>query len=689
MKKLSILFVALIAAIGLEAQELDRSIRPTAQPAPELNIGEYEVIEMKNGLKVFVVQNDRLPRVTFRLVLDRDPILEGDKSGYVGMAGSMMDRGTTTRTKAEIDEEIDFLGASLSTSSTGVFGNCLSAQTEEFFEIYADVLLNPSFPEEEFEKLKKENLDGLEFAKDNPDAISAQVWNRLMYGAQHPYGDIERKETVEAITLEDCKEYYDTYYRPNIAYLAIVGDISKGKAKKLVKKYLSDWEAADVPTFEYISPYNPAEMKLAVVNRDESVQSIVQIGNLIDLEPGHPDIVKVSLMNQVLGGGSQGRLYKNIREDKGYTYGAYSSYSTDELVGEFSASASVRNEVTDSALAQFFYELNRIRTEPVDEADLQKAKNYKNGTFALSLENPNTVANFALNTARYGLPEDYYATYLQRMSAVTVEDIQAMAQEHIKPENATVLIVGKGDEIMGGLSAMGTIEWFDIYGEPTTEPSIPIPAGVTAETVIEDYLAAIGGREKLSEITEAEIKMEISMQGMRLQMDQKYSEPDKMAQDMSMGSMAIFSMRLNGDEAKMTQQGQDIPMGEEEIADLKRDALIFPELHYEEMGVQAELSAIKRVNGAAAYEMVLTMPNGDEKREYYDVESGYKVRSSVEAEGPEGPIVQSTDYADYQDFDGVMYPGKVSIPLGPQKLDAFTKEVNFAPEFEAGAFDVK
>ena len=688
MKRFSILFVALIASISTFAQELDRSVRPAAQPAPELNIGEYEVIEMKNGLKVFVVQNDRLPRVTFRLVLDRDPILEGDKAGYIDIAGSMLERGTATRTKAEIDEEIDFLGASLNTSATSVYGNCLSEHTEEFFQIMADVILNPSFPEAEFEKLKKESLDNLQFVKDDPGAISGQVWNRLLYGEQHPYGDLERTETVEAITLEDCKQYYETHYRPNIAYLAIVGDIKKGKAKKLVKKYLSDWESADVPTFEYIAPSNPTEMRLAVVNRDESVQSVMKIGNLTDLEPGSADIVKVSLMNQILGGGSQGRLYKNIREDKGYTYGAYSSYDADELVGEYMAYANVRNEVTDSTLAQFFYEMNRIRTEPVAEEDLQAAKNYLNGTFALQLENPNTVANFALNTARYELPADYYSTYLQRLSAVTVADLQAMAQEHIKPEQATVLIVGKGDEIMGGLSEMGTIQWYDIYGEPTTEPSIPIPAGVTASTVIEQYLTAIGGREKLEAITEAKISMEISMQGMRLQMVQKYSEPDKMAQEMTMGNMAIFSMRLNGDKAKISQQGQEIPVGEEEIASLKSEAMIFPELHYGDMGVTTELSAIKRVNGAPAYEMVVTLPNGDKKREYFDVETGLKVRSSSEAEGPEGPIVQSTDYADYQDFGGVMFPGKVTIPMGPQKLDAFTKEIDFEPEFDADAFKV-
>ncbi len=680
--------MALILPISVFAQELDRSVRPKAQPAPELNIGDYDVFEMKNGLRVFVVQNDRLPRVNFRLVLDRDPVLEGDKAGYVNIAGSILDRGTTNRTKAQIDEEVDFLGAFLNTSPTAIFGNCLSEHTEEFFSIMADVIMNPAFPEEEFTKLKKESLDGLEFVKDDPDAISNQVWNRIVYGSQHPYGDLEKKETVEAVTLEDCRQYYETYYRPNIAYLAIVGDISKGKANKLVKKYLSDWKAADVPTSEYLSPSNATGMRLAIVNREESVQSVMKIGNLINLEPGNPDIVKVSLMNQILGGGSQGRLYKNIREDKGYTYGAYSRYDTDELVGEFMATASVRNEVTDSALVQFFYELNRIRTEPVTEGSLQAAKNYLNGTFALTLENPGTIASFALNTARYQLPADYYSTYLQRLAAVTVEDIQAMANEHIKPENATVLIVGKGDEIMEGLSEMGTIQWYDIYGEPAPEPSIAVSHDITAEMVINDYLEAIGGREQLSNISKTHIQMELDMQGMPLQMDQKYEEPYKMSQDITMGTMNVFSIRLNGNEAKMTQQGQNIPMTEEDIAELRMEALIFPELHHEEMGITTELPAIKRINGKPAYEVVVTRPDGDQEREYYDVETKYKVRSSKEVEGPEGVIVSSTDYADYAAFDGIMYPTRIST-TGPEKFEVMVKQVNFDPEFDEDTFKVE
>ncbi len=688
MKKIYGIFAALIVFVSAQAQELDRSVRPTAGPAPEINIGEYEIIEMKNGLKVFVVQNDRLPRVTFRLVLDRDPILEGDKSGYVDLAGQMLTRGTATRTKAQLDEEVDFLGASLNASSSAVFGNCLSKNTEDFFAIMADVVMNPSFLEEEFAKVKKENLDALEFGKDNPDAISDRVWNRVVYGNQHPYGDVERAETIEAITLDDCKQYYQTYFKPNISYLAIVGDISPKKAKKLVKKYLADWEMGDVPSFEYIAPTNPSDFRVVVVNQDESTQSNVKIGNLVDLEPGSEDAVAAEVMNEVLGGGFAGRLFKNLREDKAYTYGAYSALSSDPLVGEFQGYGKVRNEVTDSAVTQFLFEFNRIREGDLIQEDLDAVKSYMNGKFALRLENPNTIASFALNTARYDLPADYYANYLKKLAAVDLEAVTRVANEYIKPEQSTLLIVGKGEEIMSGLAEFGTIEWVDIYGDPTTEPSVPIPAGVTAEVVIENYLTAIGGREKLAEVSEAYIKMELSAQGMTLSMEQKYQEPDRMAQEMSMGPMAIFSMRLNGDEAKMSQQGQDIPMSEEDIADLKMEALIFPELHYAEKGITTELKSIKTIDGQSVYEMEVTSPNGDVRSDYFDITTGYKVRSSSSQEGPEGPIVQSTDYANYTDFDGVMYPGTVYIPLGPQKMEATTKEVNFAPAFTDEDFKV-
>ena len=439
MKKIFSITLMLLLSLGLTAQ-LDRSQRPEAGPSPELNFGKYKVYELDNGLKVIVVEDHKLPRITMRLLVDNDPILEGEKAGYVSLSGEMLRQGTTNRPKDKLDEEIDFIGASLFTSPRLIYTGGLSKYTEDLFEIMADVTLNPAFPEEEFDKLKKQQISGLESQKDDPQAIASNVYNAVLYGKDHPYGEITTIESVESVSLEDIKTYYENNWIPNNAYLAIVGDIKTKDAKKLAKKYFGNWEQANVPRREYADPATPDQPVIAFTNRDASVQSVINLGNTIELQPGDPDVVKLRLVNQILGGGSLGRLYLNIREDKGFTYGAYSSFDDDRLTGEFSASASVRNEVTDSAITEFLYEFNRIRTELVTEEELEAAKNYVIGSFGRSLESPQTLGSFALNIERYGWEEDYYSEYLKKLQSVTREEVMETAKKYLQPDH--ILISG-------------------------------------------------------------------------------------------------------------------------------------------------------------------------------------------------------------------------------------------------------
>ncbi|MGB5927528.1 MAG: pitrilysin family protein, partial [Cyclobacteriaceae bacterium] len=299
----SALAMACTLAPSVVTAQVDRSRLPEAGPAPEINIADYESFTLDNGLKVFIVKNAKTPRIALSLVLDRDPIIEGDKSGYVSLAGDLLRSGTTNRSKDQLDEEVDFLGASLSTSSSSIYASGLRRHADKLMELFADVLLNPSFPEDEFERLKKQTLSALEASKNDPGSIAGNVENVLLYGKDHPYGEITTEETVNAIALQDTKDYYNTYFRPNIAYLAIVGDIKKKDAKKLAKKYLGSWKKADVPKHEYQSPEVPEKMQVALVDRSSAVQSVIRIANTVELEPGNSDVITTRVMNQILGGG--------------------------------------------------------------------------------------------------------------------------------------------------------------------------------------------------------------------------------------------------------------------------------------------------------------------------------------------------------------------------------------------------
>ena len=365
-------------AVSQTAEEvLDRSNPPEPAPAPVIQLGTAETFTLDNGLKVFVVENHKLPRVAFSLVLDLDPIYEGDNAGYISTAGELLSRGTTNRTKAQIDQEVDFIGASLSTSASGVYASSLTKHIDKLLELMADVTLNPSFPQDELEKIKTETISGLQASKDDPGAIASNVRAVLRYGKDHPYGELMTEETVAKIDIEACREFYQTYFKPNIGYLAIVGDINAEQAREYVEEYFGGWQAAEVPKHHYEIPKAPEQTQVAMVDRPQSVQSTINITYPVELKTGDPDVLKSSVMNTILGGGVfNSYLIQNLRETYGYTYGARSSLSSDRLVGYFNAGADVRNEVTDSAVVQFFNELRRIREEPVEEEQLQLIKSW-------------------------------------------------------------------------------------------------------------------------------------------------------------------------------------------------------------------------------------------------------------------------------------------------------------------------
>jgi len=670
MKRILTSALALLISVASYAQ-LDRSVRPEPAAAKPIEFGDYDVYKLDNGLTIIVVENDKLPRVSFSLVVDRDPIIEGDKAGYVGLAGELLRQGTTNRNKEQLDEEVDFIGASLFTGSSNVYAAGLSKYEDKLVELLADVALNPSFPQEEFEKLKKQSLSGMENAKDDPNTLASRLFNQSLYGTDHPYGELESDKTIENISLEDCKNYYNTYWAPNTTYITVVGDIKARKAKKLIKKYFGDWQPKEVPAIEYPAVPSYEGPVVNVVNRNSSVQTVLNMGNTMDLKPGNPDIVKLRVANQILGGGSMGRLFQNIREDKAYTYGAYSSYDSDELVGEFSASASVRNEVTDSAIVEFIKEFERMQNEPVSEETLQAAKNNINGSFGRSLESPQTIASFALNIQRYNLPEDYYENYLKRLEEVSPQDVMDAANKYIKTDNLVITATGKGSEIAESLEKFGPVKFYDFYGNETGPPSLPVPDGVTSEKVLNDYVSALGGQDKLDKVKDMTMTSKISIAGLPAEANgvTRQKRPNLFYQEISVAGMGTLNKSTyDGKVGKVSgMQGSKTVSGEE-LEEFKKQGEFFPETRYAENGYDLKLESISMVDGEKAYVMIVTDPSGEKFTEYYSVESGLKIKEEATQEGPQGPMTSSTTYSDYREVNGVMIPFTQVVIAGPQKI---------------------
>ncbi|NVO03685.1 MAG: insulinase family protein [Bacteroidetes bacterium] len=688
MKKIILSIITVVVFFfSANAQVLDRSKLPQPGPAPKIQIGNYDSFVLENGMKVFVVENHKLPKVSYSLVLDYDPTLEGENAGYVGSMGQLLRTGTANRTKDQLDEEIDFIGASLNTSESGIYSSCLKKHNEKLLELMSDILINAQFKQEELDKIIKQTISGLASQKNEPSAIAQKVSAALMYSKDHPYGESVNEASASKVTLEMCKKFYQTYFRPNIAYMAIVGDITTAEAKPLMEKYFGKWQKADVPKKQYNTPMNPSVTSVAIVDRPNAVQSLFEICYPVELRPGGEDAIKARVMNTILGGGTF-RLFTNLREKHSYTYGAYSSLSADKLIGNFNASANVRNSVTDSAITEVILEMNKLRTEKVPVEELTMVKNYLSGTFALSLENAQTVANFALNIERYNLPKDYYANYMKNIEAVNDEDVLAMAQKYLKPDNAYILAVGKAEEIADKLkkfSREGKINYYDTDGNllDLTVKLKEAPNGMTADAVLKKYVEVIGGEKNLLKIKDMQMKMTTSMQGMTVNFETFKKAPNKSKMVVGANGMIFQTVIFDGVKGVVSsmQEGEK-EMKDKELEEMKLQSVMNMEMNYAQYGIKYNLLGIEVLNGKDNYKLEQVMPSGEKSTEYYSVETGFKTRS-VEKQSV-------TDFDNYKEVDGgIKVPYTISQDLGEQSLKLEVVSVLINKKMKDSVFEIK
>lgn len=675
---------------NLQAQQDFRKKAPKAGPAPTIQLGSAKEVTFKNGLKVIIVENNKLPVFNIQLFVDYPPFLEGPSAGISQIAGQLLNKGTSSKTKAEIDEMVDFIGASLSTSANGLNARCLSKHKNDLLEIFTDILFHPSFPEEEFEKLKKQSIAAIAQAKDDPESISSTVSTRIRNGRNHPYGESATEATIEALKIEECKAFYDTHFAPNNSYLIITGDFRSQEVLDLASKYFSQWEKKQIKTPRFDTPQLPEATTVNFVNKPGAVQSTINITYPLEMKPGSDDGIKASLLNTILGGYFGSRLVSNLREDKAYTYSARSIISKDPLIGYFNAYASVRNEVTDSAIVQFLAEIERLKTELVPEKELSMVKNYMTGSFARTLENPTTIANFTLNTARYGLPQEYYNTYLEKLSAITAKDIREVAQKYLTTDQAHILVVGNKDAVSESLlpfSKQGKINFYDTYGNILEERSMPVPEGVTANSIINDYLDAIGGLEQLNNVKSIIIAMDAEVQGVTIESVLYHTAPNKLSLSNKMMGNIISQSIFDGQSGKTINMGQANDMDSTQLADMKIDARLFPERYYEDLNVKTTLKGIELINEKEAYRIEIEYPSGTKKSNYFDCQSKLKIRELDYKE--EGKIV-TKDISDYKEIDGIKIPHSSSVNgVMPIPLVLKTQAVEINVEISEELFKVE
>ena len=675
MKKIILSLVIALTTVSLYAQ-IDRTTMPEAGPAPTINLEEPTRFELKNGLTVMVVENHKLPRVSIQLSIDNPPSLEGEKAGVSSLAAGLLGNGSTNISKDAFNEEVDFLGASLNFGASSAFASSLSKYFPRILELMADAAINPNFTEEEFQKEKEKLLTGLKSQEKDVSAMAGRVQSAIAYGKEHPYGEFATEETVNKVSLEDAKKFYQTYFNPNNAYLVIIGDVDTKAVKKLVKKHFNSWEKGAQVLTNWKNPVASNEATINFIDMPNAVQSEVSVQNVVNLQMKDPDYLPTLMANRILGGGGSARLFQNLREDKAYTYGSYSSIGNSKYVpSRFRAYASVRNAVTDSAAVQILEEIQKITAEPVTQKELDAAKATYVGNFVMALERPSTIANYALNIETEGLPKDFYKTYLERINAITVADVQQAAGKYFSTENTQVVVTGKGKEVLENLEKMTfqgkklPVKYFNTNADQVEKPEykMELPAGVTAQSVIENYLDAIGGRAVLEKVKTVSIFASGEVQGMALNFQLIRTSDNQFMQNIEMMGRSMSKQVFNGENGYAMMQGQKMDLNPQQAAMIKDEAQPFYELHLDPKAISLE--GIEKVDGENAYKVRVS----GNRVAFYNVTSGQKIQEITTTEMMGQTIEITIKFGDYKEASGIKFPFYLGQMMGPQLIE-FTIE---------------
>jgi len=680
-KILSLIAFVFMSITTLQAQ-VDRSIQPKPGPAPKINIGKPKSFTLSNGLKVMVVENHKLPRVSLNLRLDNTPVVDGDKAGVSDLTGAMLGKGSKTITRDAFNEEVDYMGAQLNLGANGGLASGLSKYFERLTALMADAAINPNFTQEEFDKEKAKNLENIKNEEKSIDAISSRVKYLLAYGKNHPYGEYVSKETINNITLADANKHYQNYFVPDNAYLVIIGDVKFTTVKEVVTEHFSNWRKGLAPSITIPNAKNVQFTQVNFVDMPDAVQSHVTVMNTVDFKMNDSDYHAALIANKILGGGSlESMLNQNLREANGWTYGASSSLRPNkETQTLFTASASDRNAVTDSTVVEMLKEINIIRTKEISAEKLKSIKAEYLGSFVLAMEKPETISRYALNIELNKLPENFYETFLEKINAVTIADVKRVANKYFLTNNSRIVIAGKGSDVVETLEKIKyngkkiPVKYFDKYGNSTEKPvfSKPLPKGVTAQSVIDTYIKAIGGKDLLSKVKTLVFSGDMNAMGQVMGIEMKKMAPNKNAMEVTHPQAGVVMKQVfDGESGYTAQMGQKQPMSAEDVAESKNKNVLFDELSLDMSKVTLE--SMTSINGEDAYKLKVT-GSGEPEYRYYNAKSGYLVKSETTKKAQGQTISISTEYGNYTPTSGIQFPFSLTTKQGPQTFGMIIKK---------------
>jgi zinc protease len=455
---------------------VDRSVPPPPLTARSIAFPAFHEARLPNGLELVVLEHTAQPVASVNLFVRSGSAADpAQQAGRAGLMAEVLTKGTANRSATQISGLIEGVGGNLNASAgddwVNVSVSVLAEHLPLAFDLLSDVALRPTFPAEEVETARRRTLSGLQAALGQPGEIARRRFVSEVYGTDHPYGTSPVPGTVQGLTRADLEAFHQQHFTAGNALLVVSGAVPAAEVEALARQHFGAWASGGAERVPLPAPGPRGTTEVLLVHRPGSVQSNIWIGHG-GVRPDTPDYFALQVLNRILGGGADARLFQILREEKGWTYGAYSRFTRPREVGYFAASAEVRTEVTDSAVAEILHQLNRLRDEPVPAVEFEAARNYLAESFPLRIETPGQIASQIASARLLGVPIETVTRYPERIRAVTPADVQRVAREHVRPGQAAIVVVGDATQVLPGLEAIAPVRLYDIQGQPIDRGAI-------------------------------------------------------------------------------------------------------------------------------------------------------------------------------------------------------------------------
>jgi zinc protease len=672
MKK-TLLVIGLLISINFSLFSVaPDSLKPMPLPASEFKFPSYTYETLSNGLKLFYIEDSEQPVVNFSIMISGGSSVDGTKPGLASITAALLTKGAGEFKAKDIAEKLDGIGASISADASNdmitIYGTCLKKHLETFLVVMKEVLLNPTFPGDEFDKIIPQMVTGLQQEKASSIMLARNLTRKILYGNKHPYGMKPTEKSLKDIEVEDVRNYYKSFFKPNAASLAVSGDITKKEFKNLADKYFGSWQKGVVPKI-VISPIKPEIQGVYFIARPSSVQSTVIVATRA-IPATSAEYEVLGLASDVIGAGFAGRLFRTLREKYSYTYTPFGNVSDNKYANIFACGAEVRNSVTDSAITVINEQLANLSNSMPPDSELNRVKNFEVGNYLMSFENSNHVLSLIQEADFYGIPIQRVKEYHEALMSFNSSQIRDIARKYMNPQNAYIIVVGS-PEVKSKLDKFGKIfEYNNNLEALTGEKGKFEKVSLNPEELLEKYTEAIGGKQVLDSvqtlIDSGEVKLEIrgmNFNGKVVEMakspNKKYTLLDLGFQKQETWCDGTNAWNSSGAAAKK-EEGDN-------LEDIITDATMFQYTKLPSLGYKCEV--LGKQEGSIILKAV--SPKDQENIFYFDPQSFLLTKLEQTKDTPQGPIPSTIEFSDYITVNGIKLPKtiKSTNPMFTMSMD--------------------